>query len=111
MTTLSAVQVDVNTTAAQISAQLVTLTEKYLGNNKFVLSGTNTGYVGAQITAMAPWGNLANRYFPTVATLPQSGTNIVTKDELGYLTPNNVGASVYLSKNLTALVNSNAIMV
>jgi len=109
MTTLSAVQVDVNTTAAQISAQLVTLTEKYLGNNKFVLSGTNTGYVGAQITAMAPWGNLANRYFPTVATLPQSGTNIVTKDELGYLTPNNVGASVYLSKNLTALVNSNAI--
>jgi len=105
MTTLSAVQVDVNTTSDQINAQLVTLTEKYLGNNQFVLSGTNTGYIGAQITAMAPWGNLANRYFPTVATLPNSGGNLVTKSQLGYYTPNNVGVTTYLSNNITSLIN------
>jgi len=109
MTTLSAVQVDVNTTSDQINAQLVTLTEKYLGNNQFVLSGTNTGYIGAQIAAMAPWGNLANRYFPTVATLPTSGGNLATKAQLGYFTPNNVGASTYLSNNITPLINSNAV--
>ena len=106
---LSATQVDVSTTGEQISAQLVTLTEKYLGNNLFALSGTNAGYIGAQITAMAPWGNLANRYFPTVATLPQSGNNIVTKDQLGYFTPNNLGVSTYLTKNITSLINSNEI--
>ena len=106
---LSATQVDVSTTGEQISAQLVTLTEKYLGNNLFALSGTNIGYIGAQIAAMAPWGNLANRYFPTVATLPQSGNNIVTKDQLGYFTPNNLGASVYLAKNLTSYTNTNVV--
>ena len=106
---LSANQVDANTTAEQINAQLVTLTEKYLGNKEYVLSGTNTGYVGAEVSPLAPWGNLANRYYPTVATIPQSGDNILTKAELGYFTPNNVGASVYLAKNLTPYININAI--
>ena len=75
MTILSATQVDTSTTSDQINAQLVTLTEKYLGNSEYILSGTNTGYIGAQIAPMAPWANLANKYFPTVATIPQSGSN------------------------------------
>ena len=106
---LSANQVDVSTTGEQISAQLVTLTQKYLGNNEYVLSGTSNGYIGAQINAMAPWGNLTNKYYPTVATLPQSGNNLVTKDQLGYFTPNNTGASVYLTKGITPYININSI--
>jgi len=107
---LSATQVDVNTTSGQIDAQLVTLSQKYLGNKEYVLSGTTTGYIGAEITPLAPWSNLANRYYPTVATLPQSGNNIKTKAELGgYFTPNNLGVSTYLAKNLTPLININEI--
>ena len=98
------------TTIEQTNAQLVTLTQKYLGNKEYVLSGTNTGYVGAQVDALAPYTNLANRYYPTVATLPQSGNNIKTKAEIGgYFTPNSVGASVYLTKNITPLININSI--
>jgi len=111
MATLSAVQADAFSTTDQINAQLVTLTEKYLGNSEFVLSGTNTGYIGAQIAPMAPWGNLANRYYPTVATLSQSGTNIVTKSQLGgYNTPSNLGATTYLAKNITPLINTSSIV-
>ena len=107
---LSAIQVDVNTTAEQISAQLTTLTEKYLANNEYILSGTGNGYVGAEIAAMAPWANLGDRYYPTVATLPQSGSGILTKAELGgYFTPNNVGASVYLTKNITSHIDTKSI--
>ena len=110
MTTLSAVQVDVNTTSDQINAQLITLTEKYLGNKEYILSGTSTGYIGAEIAPMAPWANLANRYFPTVATLPQSGINIKSKTQLGgYFTPNMLGASTYLAENITPYVNVTAI--
>ena len=108
---LSATQVDVSVTAQQIDAQLVTLSQKYLGNKEYILSGTNAGYIGAEITPLAPWGNLANRYYPTVATLPQSGDNILTKSQLGgYFTPNNLGASTYLAKNLTPLININQIV-
>ena len=103
-------QVDVNTTSDQINTQLTTLTEKYLGTNQYILSGApNNGYIGLQIAAMSPWSNLADRYFPTVATLSQSGNNIVTKDQLGYFTPNNVGASVYLTKNIIPVLNTNEI--
>ena len=94
------------TTAEQTNTQLVTLTQKYLGNPEYVLSGTNTGYIGAQVDPLAPFTNLSNRYFPTVATLPQSGNNIKTRAELGgYFTPNNLGASVYLTKNIIPLIN------
>ena len=98
------------TTIEQTNSQLVTLTQKYLGNKEYVLSGTSTGYIGAQVDALAPFANLANRYYPTVATLPQSGDNIKTKAELGgYFTPENLGASVYLTKNITPLININQI--
>ena len=111
MANLSAVQVDVATTSGQIDAQLVTLTQKYLGNSEYVLSGTSTGYIGAQVTPLAPWTNLANRYYPTVATVPQSGANIQTIDQLGgYFTPKNLGVSTYLAQNLIPLVNTTNIV-
>lgn len=100
-----------NSTLEQTNAQLVTLTQKYLGNKEYVLSGTNTGYIGAQVDALAPFANLANRYYPTVATLPQSGDNIKSKAELGgYFTPNYIGASTYLAKDIAPFININQIV-
>ena len=98
------------TTIEQTNTQLVTLTQKYLGNSEYVLSGTNTGYIGAQSDPLAPFTNLSNRYYPTVATLPQSGDNIKTRAELGgYFTPNNLGASVYLTKNILPLISTDPV--
>jgi hypothetical protein len=98
------------TTAADINAQLVTLSQKYLGNSEFVLSGTATGYIGAEVTPLAPYTNLTNRYYPTVATLPQLSSNIVTKGDLGgYFTPNNLGISTYQTKEITSFIDSTKI--
>jgi hypothetical protein len=107
---MAADPVDTQTTSAQINAYLNTLSEKYLGNNLFIVSGTNTGYVTAGVTAIAPYGNLSNRYYPTVVTLPENSTNLKTRDELGgYFTPSNLGVSLYLTKNITYSLDTTAI--
>lgn len=103
---MATVQTSTFTTADETNAQLLTLSQKYLGNKQYALSGTSTGYIGAEITPMAPWSNLANRYYPTIATIPQVSSNLVTKSELGgYFTPNNLGASTYQAKNLTSNID------
>lgn len=95
------------TKSDETNLQLVTLTQKYLGNKEYVLSGTDTGYIGAEVAPLAPYTNLTNRYYPTVATLPQISGNIVTKSELGgYFTPNNLGISTYQTKNITSLIDT-----
>lgn len=97
-------------TLDETNAQLVTLTQKYLGNKEYVLSGSDTGYIGAEIAPLAPYTNLTNRYYPTVATLPQLSSNIVTKGEIGgYFTPNNLGVSVYQAKELTSIIDTTKI--
>lgn len=107
---MATVQTSTFTTADETNAQLLTLSQKYLGNKVYVLSGTNTGYIGAEVAPMAPWGNLANRYYPTVATIPQVSSNLVTKSALGgYFTPNNLGASTYQAKNLTSFIDTDKI--
>ena len=68
---MATVQTDTFTTSDETNSQLVVLSQKYLGNKEYVLSGTSTGYIGAEVTPLAPWTNLTNRYFPTVATIPQ----------------------------------------
>ena len=103
---MATVQTDTFTTSDETNSQLVVLSQKYLGNKEYVLSGTNTGYVGAEVTPLAPWTNLTNRYYPTVATIPQISSNIVTKDELGgYFTPNNLGVSTYQTKSITSYID------
>lgn len=98
-------------TLDETNAQLVTLTQKYLGNKQYVLSGTSTGYVGAEITPLAPYTSLTNRYYPTVATLPQVNDNIVTKGNLGgYFVPNNLGVSTYQAKDLTSFIDTSKII-
>lgn len=97
-------------TAAEINAELITLTQKYLGNKEFVLSGTSNGYIGAEVEPLAPYTNLTNRYYPTVATLPQIGSNIVSKGDIGgYFTPNNLGISTYQTKDITSFIDTTKI--
>lgn len=108
---MATVQTSTFATADETNLQLVTLTQKYLGNREFVLSGTDTGYIGASIAPLAPYTNLTNRYYPTVATLPQISGNLVTKSDLGgYFTPNNLGISTYQTKNISSLIDTTKIV-
>ena len=98
--------VDSFTTVEQINSYLNTLSQKYLANNEYILSGTNNGVISAGVTALAPYANLTNRYFPTVATVPNVGNNLKTTTQLGgYFIPSNLGASTYLTKNISYTVN------
>lgn len=102
--------VDSFTTQEQINSYLNTLSKKYLANNAFVVSGTNTGYLTAGVAALTPYSNLTNRYFPTVAINPENSSNLKTKSELGgYFLPQNLGASVYLAKDITYTLNTSTV--
>lgn len=94
--------VDSSTSQEQIDSYLNTLSEKYLANNAISLSSTTAGLITATAVAIAPYGNLTNRYYPTVAILPETSSNLKTRGELGgYFIPSNLGGSVYLTKNIT----------
>jgi len=102
--------VDTFTTQEQINAFLSILSEKYLGNNAWVVSSTGSSIVTAAVQAVSPYGNLSNRYFPTVAGLPSVGNNLKTYGELGgYFIPSNLGVSIYLTKSITYSLNSSQI--
>jgi len=102
--------VDSATTENQIYSYLNTLSEKYLANNEYILSGTNSGVVSASVQAFAPYANLTNRYYPSVATVPQVDSNLKTSGELGgYFIPSNLGASTYITKNITYTVNTSQV--
>ena len=104
--------VDTFTTQSQIDSYLNTLSQKYLANNEYILSGTNTGVVSAAVNAIAPYGNLSNRYYPTVANIPDKSTNLKTKAELGgYFVPSNLGVSTYLTKNITYSVDTTQVEI
>lgn len=94
--------VDAFTTADTINSLEATLSQKYLGATQYILSGTESGIVSATVTPLAAYGNLANRYFPTVATYPNNPADLVTENQLGgYFLPKNLGVSVYLTKDIT----------
>ena len=58
------------------------------------------------IQASAPWANLTNQNFPTVAAFPYVGDNLHSvQDSGGYATPSNLGATVYLDKDYTTSLN------
>jgi len=72
--------VDTATTQSQIDSYLNTLSQKYLANDAYIVSGTNSGIVSASVIALAPYGNLTNRYYPTVAGEPNEGDHLKTRD-------------------------------
>jgi hypothetical protein len=102
--------VDSFTTEDQINSHLNTLSQKYLANNEYVLSGTNSGVVSAGINALAPYANLSNKYYPSVANIPNASSSLKTTDQIGgYFTPSNLGASVYLTKSITYSINTDQV--
>ncbi len=70
--------VDAFTTIDTINSLEKTLSEKYLGTTQIVLSATSGRPVSAAVAPLAPYGNLANRYYPTVATYPNNPANFLT---------------------------------
>lgn len=99
--------VDTSTTQEQINSYLNLLSQKYLANNEYIVSGTNNGLVSADVIAAAPFSNLSNRYYPTVAGIPDTSTNLKTKSQLGgYFLPSNLGTSLYLTKNIVYAFDS-----
>ena len=102
--------VDSFTTEDQINSHLNTLSQKYLANNEYILSGTNSGVVSAGVNALAPYANLSNRYYPSVANIPNASSSLKTTDQIGgYFTPSNLGASVYLTKSITYSINTDQV--
>lgn len=51
------------------------------------------------IEAVAPWTNLSNQFYPTVAAVPTLETLYSLKESGGYFTPSNLGVSIYLDKD------------
>ncbi len=50
-----------------------------------------------------PFGNLSNRFFPTIATVPTL-ESLYSKDDVGgYFVPQNLGASQFINKDFTAI--------
>jgi hypothetical protein len=56
---------------------------------------------GLLVEAVAPYANLTNRHYPTIATVPHVEELYSTSDTGGYFTPSLLGASTFLSKRNT----------
>ena len=55
--------------------------------------------------AQAPWANLGNRFYSTVATVPVLERIFSETDVGGYFLPINLGASMYINRDFEAFVN------
>lgn len=53
------------------------------------------------IEATAPWANLANQFYPTVAAFPDFNSIYSTTKIGGFFTPSNLGISVYIDQDYT----------
>jgi len=64
--------------------------------------------VNLAIEATAPWANLANQFYPTVAAFP-AFNNIYSTTKLGgFFTPSNLGISVYVDRDYTTSVTTSS---
>jgi hypothetical protein len=56
-------------------------------------------------TAQAPWSNLGNRFYATIATIPVL-EEVFSESEIGgYFLPQHLGASMYINKNFDTAFN------
>lgn len=56
------------------------------------------------IEAAAPWANLANQFYPTVAAFPDFNSIYSTAKIGGFFTPSNLGISVYVDQDYTTSI-------
>jgi len=87
----------------------------YYANNSFVwnitaypetfelIISTLGSTLGVQPTQS--WNNPANRYYPTIASLPTLENLYSITDTGGYFVPNKLGASIYYNKDFTATLS------
>lgn len=64
---------------------------------------SNTSAVLA-IDATAPWANLPNQFYPTVAVFPEFSSLYSTSKLGGFFTPANLGISVYVDQDYTTSI-------
>lgn len=57
------------------------------------------------IEAAAPWANLSNQFYPTVAAFPDFSSLYSTTKTGSFFTPPNLGVSVYVDQDYTAVLN------
>lgn len=57
------------------------------------------------LIAAAPWANLTNRFYPTVAAYPAINNLYSDIDRGGFFVPKNLGASVYIDQDYTATID------
>jgi len=57
------------------------------------------------IQGVAPWSNLSNQHFPTVAAIPSFNKLYSQKDAGGFFTPSDLGVTTYLNKDYTTQLN------
>lgn len=60
------------------------------------------------IEARQPWANFPNQNFPTVAMFPSFEELYSTADIGGFFTPSNIGASVYINQDYTAILDTSS---
>ena len=56
------------------------------------------------IKALAPWANISNQIFPTVAAFQAFNSLYSSNDSGGYFIPSNLGLSVYTNQDYTATI-------
>lgn len=54
----------------------------------------------------APWNQITNRFYPTIATVPTLEKVYSIDDVGGYFLPQNLGASQYINKDFTAILKT-----
>ena len=74
------------------------LSTEYTGSNMVVTSSVDS-------TPVAPWANLVNRHYPTIATV-QDTSNIIPAQNIGLFKPSNLGFSIFLTKSHTPVITS-----
>ena len=57
--------------------------------------------VSTEFEAAAPWANMSNRFYPTIANVPVLEEIYSLKDVGGYFLPQNLGASRFINKGYT----------
>jgi hypothetical protein len=65
---------------------------------------------GDLITPTAPYANLTNRHFPTIASVPYVGNLFSMNDSGGYYIPQMLGVTTFLSKHRTQILDTKNVL-
>lgn len=58
----------------------------------------------------APWSNISNRFYPTIATIPTLAKVYSEKEKGGYSLPQNLGASLFINKDFETFLRDQTLI-